>query len=112
MDEADVDRFLSLLPDVVARARAARSGRPGCDRGPADGGPRRTISRARRACPLPVIELARAIGGVPVGAVVAVLADDPAAATDIPAWCTLRGQAYLGAHQVDAASAFLVRRVS
>lgn len=48
-------------------------------------------------CPLPVIELGRRIGEVDVGAVVTVLADDPAAAADIPAWCRLREHEYLGA---------------
>ena len=48
-------------------------------------------------CPLPVIVLARRIGEVPVGAVVRVLADDPAARNDLPAWCRMRGQEYIGA---------------
>jgi tRNA 2-thiouridine synthesizing protein A len=60
-------------------------------------------SRGRR-CPLPVIDLARAMPDVPVGEVVTVLADDPAAATDIPAWCRMRGHAYLGAESLDAGS--------
>ena len=47
-------------------------------------------------CPRPVIELARAIDGVAVGAAVAVLADDVAARTDIPAWCRMRRQEYAG----------------
>jgi tRNA 2-thiouridine synthesizing protein A len=58
-------------------------------------------------CPLPVIALARRIGEVPVGTVIRVLADDPAAAADIPAWCRLRGQEYLGAAE---AGAYDVRR--
>jgi tRNA 2-thiouridine synthesizing protein A len=58
-------------------------------------------------CPLPVIALARRIGEVPVGGVVRVLADDPAAAADIPAWCRLRGQEFLGAA---APQAYDVRR--
>jgi tRNA 2-thiouridine synthesizing protein A len=48
-------------------------------------------------CPLPVIALARRLGELPVGAVLRVLSDDPAAAVDIPAWCRLRDQEYLGA---------------
>jgi tRNA 2-thiouridine synthesizing protein A len=60
-------------------------------------------------CPLPVIALARRLPGVPVGGVLRVLADDPAAANDIPAWCRLRGQEYLGAAGPDA---YDVRRVS
>ncbi len=41
-------------------------------------------------CPQPVLLLARAAKTGP-GALIEVLADDPAAATDIPAWCHLRG---------------------
>ena len=47
-------------------------------------------------CPLPIIALARRIGEVPFGAVVELHADDPAARSDIPAWCALREQDYLG----------------
>jgi tRNA 2-thiouridine synthesizing protein A len=48
-------------------------------------------------CPVPVIELAKALPTVAVGEVVEVLSDDPAAAVDIPAWCRMRGQSYEGA---------------
>lgn len=47
-------------------------------------------------CPRPIIELARRIGDVPVGAAVEVWADDPAARSDVPAWCRLRSQTYDG----------------
>ncbi|OJF10267.1 sulfurtransferase TusA family protein [Couchioplanes caeruleus] len=65
-------------------------------------------SRGRR-CPLPIIDLARRMPSVPVGAVVRVLADDPAAANDIPAWCRMKGQEYLGSPAPDA---YDVRRVT
>ena len=65
-----------------------------------------------RRCPLPVIELARRIADVEVGALVAVVADDPAARADVPAWCRLRGQAYEGERaEPDGAPAYLVRRL-
>jgi len=60
-------------------------------------------------CPLPVIALAKRLAELPVGAVLRVLADDPAAANDIPAWCRLRGQEYLGPAGPDS---YDVRRVS
>ena len=60
-------------------------------------------------CPLPVIELGKRYVDVPVGGIVAVLADDVAARTDIPAWCRMRGQEFLGE---DPAQRYLVRRVS
>ncbi len=56
-----------------------------------------------------MIELAKRITDVPVGAVVRVLADDPAAALDVAAWCRMRGQDYLGA---PSPGAYDVRRVS
>ena len=64
-----------------------------------------------KRCPLPVIELARRIEEVATGRVVAVVADDPAAAADIPSWCRLRGHDYLGAGEAgDGMPSFLVRR--
>ena len=47
-------------------------------------------------CPLPVIRLAARAKEAPEGTVLEVLATDPAARADIPAWCRLREQAYLG----------------
>jgi tRNA 2-thiouridine synthesizing protein A len=61
-----------------------------------------TLDCLGQRCPAPVIALARHVRGMPVGAVVRVLADDPAAATDIPAWCRLRGQEYVGSPAPDA----------
>ncbi|MFC4105511.1 sulfurtransferase TusA family protein [Micromonospora zhanjiangensis] len=61
-------------------------------------------------CPLPVIAVARRITQVPVGAVVRVLADDPAAAVDLPAWCRLRGHEFVAATTVHTAPAYDVRR--
>ena len=43
-------------------------------------------------CPLPVVHLARRITEIEPGQVIEVLADDPAAAADIAAWCRMRGQ--------------------
>ena len=63
--------------------------------GPADERVEVLDCRGQR-CPMPVIALARRLPGVPVGGVVRVLADDPAAANDIPAWCRMKGQEYLG----------------
>jgi tRNA 2-thiouridine synthesizing protein A len=41
-------------------------------------------------CPLPVIRLAAAVRNVAPGTVVMVLATDPAARHDVPAWCRMR----------------------
>ncbi|WP_343447688.1 sulfurtransferase TusA family protein [Micromonospora schwarzwaldensis] len=60
-------------------------------------------------CPLPVINLARRLPDLPTGAVVRVLADDPAAAVDIPAFCRMRGHEFLAAHP-DRGPAYDIRR--
>ena len=57
-------------------------------------------------CPLPVIKLAKTLPTIAVGDTVTVLADDPAAATDIPAWCRMRSQDLLSAGE----NRYVVRR--
>ena len=56
------------------------------------------IDALGRKCPIPIIMLAEQIRDIPLGAVVAVLADDPAAYTDIPSWCTMKAHEFV-AHQ-------------
>jgi TusA-related sulfurtransferase len=58
-------------------------------------------------CPRPIIEIARHLGEVEVGGLVALLADDPATAPDLAAWCRMRGQELVSA----AAPRFVVRRL-
>ena len=65
-----------------------------------------------RRCPLPILELARHIGDVPVGGTVVVEADDPAARPDIAAWCRMRGHEVVGeSAAVDGTPAYTVRRL-
>ena len=48
-----------------------------------------------KRCPLPVIMLAKLAATQPPGTEIAVRADDPAAAIDIPAWCRMRGHTFV-----------------
>ena len=68
-----------------------------------------TLDCLGQKCPLPVIALAKHIRNAGVGETVRVLADDPAAANDIPAWCRMKAQEYLGS---PGPHAFDVRRLS
>ena len=64
-------------------------------------------------CPMPVIELARHLADVEVGQLLAVVAHDPAAAVDVPAWCRMKAQDYLGADTADdGAPRYVVRRLT
>ncbi|MEU0288536.1 cysteine desulfurase/sulfurtransferase TusA family protein [Streptomyces sp. NPDC052492] len=111
--EEDVERFLAVLPEVVAGVRE-KLGAPVSrtevvteERGEA-----LVVDALGRRCPIPVIELAKVIGEVPVGGLVRVLADDEAARLDIPAWCEMRGQEYVGEQPADRGAAYVVRRLS
>jgi len=58
-----------------------------------------------------VIRLATSIGDVAVGGLVSVEADDPATRADVPAWCRMRGQDYVGEGAADDGTpSYLVRR--
>ena len=64
-------------------------------------------------CPMPVIELARHLRDVAVGELLAVVARDPAARVDVPAWCRMRGQEWVRQDTAgDGAPRYVVRRLS
>jgi tRNA 2-thiouridine synthesizing protein A len=83
------------------------SGAPGRAQAPA---PALTIDALGKKCPIPIIMLAEQIRDVPIGQIVEVLADDPAAKTDVPAWCMMKSQEYLHTIALRDGWSFLVRR--
>jgi tRNA 2-thiouridine synthesizing protein A len=44
-----------------------------------------------KRCPLPVIELAKALADKPIGFEITLLSDDPASAPDLIAWARMTG---------------------
>jgi tRNA 2-thiouridine synthesizing protein A len=54
------------------------------------------IDGGDRACVALLLELRARISGLPAGTVIHLIASDPAAPIDLPAWCHLTGHAYLG----------------
>ncbi|MEC4019332.1 cysteine desulfurase/sulfurtransferase TusA family protein [Streptomyces sp. H27-D2] len=131
--EEDVRRFLDVLPSLVRSVRE-RLGAPASalsaaaddaaddeanggaeeavDDATAADAPALTVDALGKRCPIPVIELAKVIGDVPIGAVIAVLADDEAARLDIPAWCAMRGQEDVGERPAERGSVYQVRRIA
>ncbi|UGQ09975.1 aminotransferase class V-fold PLP-dependent enzyme [Yinghuangia sp. ASG 101] len=118
--EAEVDRFLAVLPDIVADLRAVTGvvppTAPAADvpvaAGDSAATPGLVLDTLGRRCPIPIIELARHIGDVAVGAVLAVVSDDEAARLDVPAWCAMTGHEYVGERPGEKGGvAYLVRRV-
>ncbi|MEU6960639.1 cysteine desulfurase/sulfurtransferase TusA family protein [Streptomyces chrestomyceticus] len=110
--EGEVDCFLDVLPEAVRSVReqlgAPAAARPEAAPSPAA---EHVVDALGKRCPVPVIELAKVIGDVPVGATLTVLADDEAARLDIPAWCGMRGQEYVGERAAGEGTAYVVRRL-
>jgi len=105
VEQADLDRFLNMLPVVLSDVRSVNA--PPLPTGIDEGENAVVDSRGRR-CPLPILDLARALPTIPIGARLTVLADDPAAANDIAAWCRMTGQQLL---DCDDLGRYRVRRV-
>lgn len=104
--EEDVERFLAVLPDAVAGVREKLGAQA-----PVTVVEENTlvVDALGKRCPIPVIELAKVISDVPIGATIRVLSDDEAARLDIPAWCEMRDQEYLGEEE---GPAYLIRRLT
>ncbi len=106
--EEDVERFLAVLPGAVAGVRE-KLGAPTPAPVTVVEEDSLVVDALGKRCPIPVIELAKVIGDVPVGGTVRVLSDDEAARLDIPAWCEMRGQEYVGEEE---GPAYVIRRTS
>ncbi|MGW5334899.1 aminotransferase class V-fold PLP-dependent enzyme [Streptomyces bauhiniae] len=105
----EVDRFLEVLPGVVAGVRSQLGApQPQVEERAAE----LVVDSLGKRCPIPVIELAKVFGEVPVGGTVRVLSDDEAARLDIPAWCEMREQEYVGEEEAERGAAYIVRRLS
>ncbi|MEU5823412.1 aminotransferase class V-fold PLP-dependent enzyme [Streptomyces sp. NPDC047803] len=109
--DEEVDRFLDVLPGLVAGVREQLDAPAAAAPSPAPDASL-VVDALGKRCPIPVIELAKVIGGVPVGGTVTVLSDDEAARLDIPAWCAMREQEYVGEEPADRGAAHVVRRLS
>ena len=65
-----------------------------------------------KPCPVPVIDLAKAVAQVEIGAEVVLLADDPGAKVDIPVWCRMKSQDLLEVVPDERGWRFRVRRTN
>ncbi|MDD9921000.1 MAG: sulfurtransferase TusA family protein [Boseongicola sp.] len=61
-------------------------------------------------CPLPVLKAAKRLRALPSGAVLRVLADDPAAIVDIPHFCHEQGHELLSQSDDSGTQTYLIRR--
>jgi tRNA 2-thiouridine synthesizing protein A len=109
-DSASPESSAAPVSPVTEAARAAAAGAWLPSEVPPGATPLLTIDALGRKCPIPIIMLAEQIRDVPLGAVVAVLADDPAAYTDIPSWCAMKAQEFVSSQDLASGWALYIRR--
>jgi len=69
-----------------------------------------TLDARGLLCPLPVLKLRKRLGALPLGTVLEMWADDPAAMIDVPHFCAEAGHEFLGMTEREGYAAFRVRR--
>ncbi len=69
-----------------------------------------TLDAIGLLCPLPVLKARKRLMGLPAGAVLELLSDDPAAVIDVPHFCRENGHAFLGETDHGTHRAFLIRK--
>ncbi len=69
-----------------------------------------TLDAIGLLCPLPVLKARKRLKSLPNGAVLQVLADDPAALVDMPHFCNESGHALLGQDDHESHQAYLIRK--
>jgi len=71
----------------------------------------RTVDARGLVCPLPILELAKAMRAARPGEDVTLLATDPGVQADVPSWCQSTGHTLLSLRREGEAFQALVRKV-
>ncbi|GHF67855.1 sulfurtransferase TusA family protein [Seohaeicola zhoushanensis] len=69
-----------------------------------------TLDATGLLCPLPVLKARKRLKALPAGAVLRMLADDPAAIIDVPHFCAEAGHALLDQGEAEGAQVYLIRK--
>lgn len=71
-----------------------------------------TLDALGLLCPLPVLKARKRLAALPPGGLLRLLSDDPAAAIDVPHFCTEAGHTLVAVEDTGAAFVFLIRKAS
>lgn len=74
--------------------------------------PRREVDATGLSCPMPVIELAKAVEQLATGQQLVLLATDPAARVDVPVWCRMKRQRLVETTDHAGTYRFVIERTS
>ena len=69
-----------------------------------------TLDAVGLLCPLPVLKARKRLMGLPNGAVLELLADDPAAVIDVPHFCSEAGHALIATREMETHQSYLIRK--
>lgn len=69
-----------------------------------------TLDAIGLLCPLPVLKARKRLEPLPVGGVLRILADDPAAIIDVPHFCAEAGHGFIGMEEDGAHQVYLIRK--
>lgn len=69
-----------------------------------------TLDALGLLCPLPVLKARKRLKTIPLGGVLEVIADDPAAIIDIPHFCTEAGHALIAQSDTDGHQVYVIRK--
>lgn len=69
-----------------------------------------TLDATGLLCPLPVLKARKRLKSLPAGAVLRMLADDPAALIDVPHFCSEAGHTLLSQSDDDLHQVYLIRK--
>ncbi|AVO39602.1 sulfurtransferase TusA family protein [Pukyongiella litopenaei] len=69
-----------------------------------------TLDAIGLLCPLPVLKARKRLMALPDGAVLELLADDPAAVIDVPHFCVESGHVLIGQTDRDGVCSYLIRK--
>lgn len=71
---------------------------------------RKVVDATAVSCPMPVIELSKAVEQLELGEQIMLLATDPAARVDVPVWCRMKRHRLLEVDDTDGVYCFVVER--
>ncbi|MGD2273065.1 MAG: sulfurtransferase TusA family protein [Desulfobacterales bacterium] len=70
----------------------------------------KVVDARAMACPGPLLEAKKSIGGVKVGEVLEIWSGDPGTKEDMPRWCEKVGHEYLGDLESEGYERLFIRR--
>ncbi len=70
-----------------------------------------TIDTVGKFCPMPIIETSNKIKEMEIGETLAVISDDAGIKSDMPSWCSMTGNEFLGMSEEKEEISVYVRKV-